>query len=160
MKFIKLALISAVVLFLLVTALASLLPSHIRISRAINIRATPQQISARLADFKSWKEWNEYVKALAQAEVTADSIHAPELSIVMKQVKPGSVETVWHQQRNGKKFPGVFNLITSQSVTTVQWYFEFHFKWYPWEKFSSITYDKQIGPQMEASLENLRKILE
>lgn len=160
MKIIKLAIISFVVLFLLLTALSSLLPGTIRISRAINIQATQQQVMAKLTDLNSWPSWNEYVKAITHPVITPDSIHSGELSITLRSVHPASLETAWYQQRNGKTFPGVFNLIQSGTVTTVQWYFDFHFKWYPWEKLSSITYDKQIGPQMEQSLENLRKGLE
>jgi hypothetical protein len=42
----------------------------------------------------------------------------------------------------------------------VQWYFDFVFRWYPWEKFSSIVYDKQLGPAMEKSLNNLKDLIE
>ena len=48
----------------------------------------------------------------------------------------------------------------AEGSTTVQWYFDFHLKWYPWQKFQSIVYDKQLGPEMEASLENLRRIVQ
>jgi hypothetical protein len=54
----------------------------------------------------------------------------------------------------------VFRLIENGSVTTVQWYFDFVFRWYPWEKFSSIVYDKQLGPAMEKSLNNLKDLIE
>lgn len=160
MKIIKLAIISFIVLFLLLTALSSLLPGTIRISRAINIQATQQQVMAKLTDLKSWPSWNEYAKAMTHPAITADSIHSAELSIAIRSIHPASLETTWLQQRNGKTFPGVFNLIQGGQVTTVQWYFDFHFSWYPWEKLSSITYDKQIGPQMEQSLENLKNGLE
>ncbi|MBE7172760.1 MAG: SRPBCC family protein [Williamsia sp.] len=160
MKIIKLAIISFVVLFLLMTAMLSLLPRTIRISRAININASREQVRARLVDLQGWSEWNEYVKAMNHPQVKADSIYSDQLSIAVRAIHPASVETAWHQQRNGKTFPGVFNLIQGGSVTAVQWYFDFHFKWYPWEKLSSITYDKQIGPQMEQSLENLKRSME
>ena len=160
MKIIKLAVISVVVLFLLLTAMASLLPATVRISRAVNIHATPQQVSACLRDLRSWDQWNAYVQAMANPAIAADSIYSGELSIALHAIRPASVETVWRQQRNEKTFTGVFNMTQRDQVTIVQWYFDFHFKWYPWEKFSSITYDKQVGPQMEQSLENLRKVTE
>jgi hypothetical protein len=160
MNIIRLAVLSAVILFLLLTAITSLLPGSVRISRAVNINAEPRQVLARLTDLKEWNSWNEYVKAMTQPMITTDSIYSGELSIARQGVAPASVKTMWHQQRNGKTFPGVFNLINSHSVTTVQWYFDFHFRWYPWEKLSSIAYDKQIGPQMEQSLGNLKQLIE
>jgi hypothetical protein len=33
-------------------------------------------------------------------------------------------------------------------------------KWYPWEKFASIIFDRQLGPYMERSLGNLKKLAE
>ena len=160
MNIIKLAIISVVVLFLLMTAITSLLPGTVRISRAININAPAQQVHGRLSDLNEWNTWNEYIKAMKQPVIATDSIYSAELSIGRRAINPASIETMWHQQRNGKTFPGVFNLISSNSITTVQWYFDFHFRWYPWEKLSSIAYDKQIGPQMEQSLGNLKELVE
>jgi len=42
----------------------------------------------------------------------------------------------------------------------VQWYFDFHLDWYPWQKFQSIIYDKQLGIPMENSLQQLKQIVE
>jgi len=42
----------------------------------------------------------------------------------------------------------------------VEWYFNFHFRWYPWEKLGSMYYDKQLGPLMEKSLINLKSYIE
>ncbi|MEO5995307.1 MAG: hypothetical protein ABIN89_01335 [Chitinophagaceae bacterium] len=159
MKLIKLFVISVVVLFLLLTALSSLLPSKVRISRAIDIPDSSGIVLSKIKDFKQWELWNEYVKALTGKKVTTDSIYANELSITVTHIDDVTVNTIWRQQ-NGKTFPGVFNLIPHASITTVQWYFEFTIKWYPWEKFGSIIYDKQLGPQMEKSLRNLNQLLE
>ena len=46
------------------------------------------------------------------------------------------------------------------NATIVQWFFDFKVKWYPWEKFGSIVFDKQLGPSMEISLDQLKKICE
>jgi len=48
---------------------------------------------------------------------------------------------------------------SSQSVQ-VEWRAITKLHWYPWEKFGSIIYDKQLGPQMEQSLLNLSQLLE
>jgi len=159
MKFIKLLIISIVVLFLLLIAFSSLLPSTVRISRAIDIADSSNLVLAKIKDMNQWQLWNEYVKKLPGKAVTKDSIHAKDLSITITGTDSITVRTSWRQQ-NGKTFPGVFNLVPHNSVTTVQWYFEFTIKWYPWEKFGSIIYDKQLGPQMEQSLLNLNQLLE
>jgi hypothetical protein len=42
----------------------------------------------------------------------------------------------------------------------LQFTLQFHLHWYPWEKLASMFYDKQLGPLLEQSLQNLRKELE
>ena len=44
--------------------------------------------------------------------------------------------------------------------TTLQWYMDFHLRWYPWEKFASLLFEQSYGPKMEQGLGNLKKILE
>lgn len=140
------------------TAFSSLLPSHITISRAIDISATAKDISAQITDLRKWPQWNTYVNAFPPADFFADSIKNASLSVRRIFSDDQLVKTSW--QQNQKSFPAAFRLIPQQSVTTVQWYFEFTFKWYPWEKFGSIVYDKQLGPEMEQSLLNLKRLLE
>ena len=159
MKFIKLFIISVVALFLILTAFSSLLPSKVRISRAVDITDSSVNVIRKIKNLEEWDQWNEYVKVLPGKVVSADSIQSNELSITMAANDNTTVTTTWRQQ-NGKTFPGVFNLVSHASLTTVQWYFEFNIRWYPWEKFGSIIYDKELGPQMEKSLLNLKQLLE
>ena len=58
MRLIKLALISFVMLFLVVTALSSLLPSEVRISRAINLPPDGDTVLNLVAERERWKEWH------------------------------------------------------------------------------------------------------
>jgi hypothetical protein len=71
------------------------------------------------------------------------------------------IEIEWKSE-TGTLQTSVFNLIPNgaQDVTTVQWYFEQHLKWYPWERFGSMTNDKMLAPPMEKSLTNLKELVE
>ncbi len=159
MKFIKLFIISVVMLFSLLTAFSSLLPSKVRISRAVDITDAPANVLLKIKNMKEWQSWNEYIKAIKIRSITTDSIHSDILSVSITSSDIASVTTSWKQQ-NKASFPGIFNLVSGKSQTTVQWYFEFSIRWYPWEKFGSIIYDKELGPQMEKSLQNLKQMLE
>jgi hypothetical protein len=159
MKLIKLFLISVVVLFLLMTAFSSLLPSTVRISRAVDINDSPANVLLKISNMQQWEQWNEYTRAIPVKEVTNNSIQSKVLSVSIKLSGQSSVTTNW-QQNNGTPFPGTFNIFPNNSITTVQWYFEFNIKWYPWEKFGSIIYDNQLGPPMQKSLQNLKQLLE
>src|SRR5215203_2973025 len=57
MRYIKLAFISFFVLFLLITGISLLIPSHIRISKAINIAGDKDSVMALVKYPARWKNW-------------------------------------------------------------------------------------------------------
>jgi len=160
MRFVKLGLISAVVLFGVILLISLLLPSHIRISRAIDIDAPADKIYPILADTKQWEKWNEYIRVYHNRIAETDMLKADEIAIFITSKKDSLVTADW-QQPSGNKFGSGFAIISNHTGhATVQWYFDFHVKWYPWEKFQSIVYDQQLGPVMEKSLASLKRIAE
>jgi hypothetical protein len=86
-------------------------------------------------------------------------LNTDSLSIKITYATTDTVKTVW-KSYSGREIAGVFTFQQAGGVTIVQWYFDFHQPWYPWEKFASINFDKQWGPVMEKSLDNLKNIVE
>jgi hypothetical protein len=168
MRLIRLFFISIIVLFLVLLAISRLIPSHIRISRAIDISSSRQKVFSAIDDLKTWDKWNQFT---ANSSLTnkifsnpsngyATLMKADQLSVIIIDSKPDSIKTSWNQL-NAKNFTGGFNIMELRSGTiTVQWYFDFLFKWYPWEKFTSLLYEKQLGPVMEESLTDLKHFAE
>ncbi len=144
MKFIKLAIISFVAFFILLYLMSLLIPSHVRISRAINIQTTARELRPLVSDTATWGRW---------MTLNTDSIETSILG-----VSDSLVQTRWNYK--GRTIASSFRLEESAGVTALQWYFDFELKWYPWEKFGSITFDKQFGGPMETSLNNLKKLIE
>jgi hypothetical protein len=150
-RLIKLALISIVFLFIVVTAISLLIPSHIRISKAINIHAEKDSIFALISDTAKWKRWHP-------AFMPNDSARKfPSIHIIQKFQNDS--EIVMHLQQSGK--PEVINgwRIYQHSPVdslTLQWYMDFHLKWYPWKKFASLFYENTYGVMMEKGLDNIR----
>lgn len=162
MRFVKLGFISAIALFGVILLISLLLPSHIRISRAIDISAPREKIYPLLADIKQWDKWNEYIRVYHNRIAEPATLKADEIAIFITGKTDTLVTADW-QQPSGNKFGNGFAIIANAGGgghTTVQWYFDFHLKWYPWEKFQSIVYDEQLGPVMEKSLANLKRITE
>lgn len=162
MRFLKLGIISAVALFGIILLISLLLPSHIRISRAIDINARHETIYQLVADIQQWETWNEYILAYHHKTVAPDMIKADEMAVFITGKQDSLVTSEW-QPPTGNKFGSGFAIISNASGeghTTVQWYFDLYVKWYPWEKFQSIVYDQQLGPVMEKSLNNLKKTAE
>ena len=72
-----------------------------------------------------------------------------------------SIQTLW-TSRNGEQQECNFILTenTNSKGTLIKWYFSEHVRWYPWERLGSIMNEKILGPQMEKSLDNLRRVVE
>lgn len=162
MRIIKLGLISIIVIGTIVFLLSLLIPSHVRISRAMNISASKDTIIKKLNDIRQWEHWNEMINnaQLSEKSYSKELFKGGDLEVRIVSVSPDSVITSWKHGQSQRINSG-FNLVQSLSDTTVvQWYFDFHLKWYPWEKFGSIIFDQQLGPPMERSLGNLKRSVE
>lgn len=161
MKVVKLGLISLLALFALLFLMSSLLPSQVRISRAVDIQVERGVILGYLDDMRKWKDWNLMVQdsVLTNARYDVGMIRSDQAVIEVKSKDSLGVSTEW--TRGNRKVRSRVELTSSSpNSTIVQWYFDIKLKWYPWEKFSSIVFDKQLGPPMEVSLESLKKIAE
>ncbi|HYC27375.1 MAG TPA: SRPBCC family protein [Chitinophagaceae bacterium] len=163
MRFIKLGLISIVIITIVLLAISFALPSHVRISRAINIDAPADSVMPHLKNLDQWAAWNEVIKdsTLKAIKFSSDQIQTERITIYpVASVKQNWTGTRWVQP-DGREFESAFDLIRINNYTVTQWYFDFYFKWYrPWEKFASIIYDKQMGPSMEKSLTQLKALVE
>jgi len=165
MRFIKLGLISIVFLFLVITAISLLLPSTVNISRAIDINAPFNSVYDNINDVTKWKDWfanydSSHTTFSRKTIGNGASITMNKTTVTITQNAPDKIKTVWLS--GGKSLEGEFNIFkqNSSSVTTVQWHFTQHVKWYPWEKFASIVSDKVMSPAIEKSLDNLKKLVE
>ena len=169
MHYIKLALISFIILFLVVTGISLFIPSHIRISKAINIKAEKDSIMAQIREPVRWKNWYpgiDTVRFFYEAgEVKGlildkkDSAHPVYLAITKVEADEITAQFVSTKMRpvvNGWK---AISYPTTDSIT-VQWYMDFHLRWYPWEKFRSLLLEGAYGSKMERGLTNLRSVVQ
>jgi hypothetical protein len=92
-------------------------------------------------------------------KVTDSFIRAGDIEIRLIKKTNAEIQTTW-TQLNKKPSECTFVVLPGDNYNVVQWYFDFHLDWYPWQKFQSIIYDNQLGPHMEASLENLKRLSE
>ena len=169
MRHFKLLIISFVVLFLIVTIISLFIPSHIRISKAVNISASADSVMAQIKDPAKWKGWYPgidtvqylYKNGVVKGVIldNKDSLRPVFLEIIKVQTDEVTAQFVTPNMRpvvNGWK---TFAYPSSDSVT-LQWYMDFHLRWYPWEKFKSLLLEGAYGSKMERGLFNLRKSLQ
>ena len=161
MRFVKLAAISAVVLFIVIYLFSLIIPSQIRISRAVNISVPKDSLVAAVADLRQWQHWNELVSNpdLTNKQFTSNEFVSAQLKVTKEAQVGDTLLTAWKQQ-NARVLTSGFVWVGNDGQLVLQWYFDVKLRWYPWEKFGSIVFDKQLGPPMEKSLANLKKLLE
>ena len=57
MRLLKLAIISFIVFFLLITAISLFIPAHVRISKATDINAAKDSVMQQVNNAANWKNW-------------------------------------------------------------------------------------------------------
>jgi hypothetical protein len=144
------------------------IPSHIIIARVVDIKAPRQKVFDAINNLKSWDQWNQFTanssftnKIYSNPSYGTDALmKSDQLSVVITSSTPDSLKTDWSQLA-GKHFSGAFVIAEIQpGDVAVQWYFDLYFKWYPWEKFSALVYNRQIGSVMDESLTDLKRFAE
>ena len=167
MRLIKFALLSAITLFLVLTALSLLFPANMRIVRVINVAASRQRVAAAVGDFQTWGEWNGFLQAplthikfSSPPRGTGALLRADQMAISMVAADSNGVLLNW-DLTGGKQFRGGMQFLSLNADSlTVQWWFDLHFRWYPWEKLGVFVYDRKLGPVMEESLKGLKQFVE
>ncbi|RYG03378.1 MAG: hypothetical protein EOO02_08555 [Chitinophagaceae bacterium] len=162
MRLVKLGIISLIVFAAIIYLFSLFIPSHVRISRAVNIEAPKDSVSDYIRNMNNWQHWNVMVsdQDSGNGNYSAESYTGKNLKVLMLAASVDSLNTEWQHNASDKIASG-FKLIQDQGdITVVQWYFDFYLSWYPWEKFGSIVFDQQLGPSMEKSLNNLKCKLE
>ena len=169
MRIIKLAIGSFIFLFLIVTGISLFIPSHIRISKAINIYADKSFVMTQISDATNWKNWYPgldstkplYVDGKMKGVIFNKN---DSMNQVYIKIDKESENEITAQYVNKKRRPVINGWkIISYPVTdslTVQWYMDFHLPWYPWEKFRSLLFEKLYGSRMEQGLSNLKGLVE
>jgi hypothetical protein len=153
-RLLRFAIISLIVLFGVVTAISLLIPSNIQLTKIISIRAQRDSVFTLIRDKDQWFRWHpsflngERLEMLSKISVNVISVKDSVLSAIWEQEgkKPLNMEWQMHEEALGS--------------ATLQWRINFHLSWYPWEKMSSLFYEKNYGLMMEQGLLNIKKELE
>jgi len=114
------------------------------------IHASPDNIMRLVRDTSGWKTWNRFYAGDKSSTVSMTILHDSTDKFV----------TGWTKS-TGKSFNGTFTVTAAgQQNNVVEWTLDFPLRWYPWERMASMLYEKQLGPEMESSLSELKKLAE
>ncbi len=160
MRLIRFGLISILVLFIIVTSISLLFPSTVIVSRAVNINMPKDSIIYLVKDLNGWKLWIDGMEKSSVKIISSTEADLAGTKVLIDTTSKYSIHSSW--ENKSKKMNSVINLLqdSATKITLVQWQFEQHLKWYPWEKFASMMNDKILGTMMENNLARLKSILE
>ena len=158
MRFIKLVIISLIVLATLITGLSALFPSTVIVSRAMEVSALPSQIEKYTSNLKEWKYWMSDLKQNKVVWV-GDTVKISTQSINLVSKNENSATFNWVAAGQRPYIVKIEWIPLQKGIYVIHWSFEQHVKWYPWEKFQTLLNEKVLGYKMESELANLRDLL-
>ncbi len=158
MRLIKLVIISLIVLSAIITAISSLFPSTVMVSRAVEVSANATQIEHFVSDLNQWQNWmSDWKQNKATWKDSTVYIGTQTIKLVAKNDTSVTYDWVATGQR---PYIVRFEWIPLQKgIYVIHWSFEQHVKWYPWEKFQTLLNEKVLGYKMDMELANLRELL-
>lgn len=136
-------------IFLLFTCISLFIPSQVNISRAVNLASNTDSVMQLLKDTSRWAGWYPGYDTMRAkgTSVNFSLVEKNKLTAEFKNQKSKTISSTWQ----------VIPYEHTDSIT-LHWNMQFRLKWYPWEKFGSLLYEKAYGTQMERGLENLKSI--
>lgn len=130
-----------------------MIPSQIRISKAVNLPNRKTQILPLLTEQDQWAKWHPAFNTPAGR----DQVKA----ISFRRVSSTDSLVLWEMKAPGK--PAVMNgfqlhTFPGADSMALQWYMDFNLPWYPWEKFGSLFYESTYGRMMQEGLTTIKAI--
>ena len=164
MGIIKLAILSLIIIFLLITTISLFIPSEIRVSKAINIAADDRVVNSYIGNLAEWKRWHPAFKEVPDAEfmVSGDTLITVKGTTINLLGRKEEEIVTEIRKGSGRSIISGIKILRHQEgdSATLQWYMDFRLPWYPWEKFKSLFYENFYGIQMEQGLFNLKELSE
>jgi hypothetical protein len=158
MKLIKLAVISALLLSVLVTAISLLFPSTVIVSRAIEVKSTSEKIAFYAADLNQWSAWMSDWKQ-NEVRLQNDTALIGTQMTHFESKTDSSVNYQWIATGQAPYIVKIEWFPLEKGNYVIHWTFEQHVSWYPWEKFQTLLNEKLLGGKMEMELQNLQGVI-
>ena len=143
------------------------MPSVVMVGRSTSIKAPLDSIRFYTNDPAHWRTWingadTSYYKQLTPSTTQKGSkLMLGTYTVTVLENDADTIFTLWHGQSSKEQINKLdLYYDNTKDSTIVNWAFQQHLSWYPWERLGAMLYDKVYGPSMEASLLNLKNVCE
>src|SRR5665647_160654 len=170
MRLIKAFLVGVTGLFIIITLFSLVIPSQVRVSRAVVINNTNSgEVYQQIAHFENWKKWHPIftidsaklywdAPAIAGKDSGCHIMHRQQdIIISLQSADSNSIKFLLQAKgENDIENDIVITPLPSQQSVQVEWRAITKLHWYPWEKFYGIFIDKLTGTGYEVALNGLK----
>ena len=169
MRLIKGVLVVVTGMLVIITLFSLLIPSNVRISRAVVINNTnAAAVSKQIIPFENWKNWHPIYttdSATFNRQANDASFHIihrqQDILLVLQKADTSSIQFLLQAKgANDVQNEIVIHSLLSQQGVQVEWRTITRLHWYPWEKFYGIFLDQLTGASYEGALNGLKDFLE
>jgi polyketide cyclase/dehydrase/lipid transport protein len=172
MRLIKFVFVGFASLFIVVTLISLLLPSEVKVSRAVVINAPENKIYDDVADLRNWKNWHPSFQAdsivirystpsFGKGAYCNIVYHYQQTHLQITDADSSSIKFL--TQLNGaNNIENEINIIPVKELNSfqVEWSATTKLRWYPWDKFYGIFIDKLTAQGYQDALDDLKDSLE
>ena len=169
MRLIKGVLVVMTGMLVIITLFSLLIPSSVRISRAVVINnVNAAAVYRQIIPFENWKNWHPIFtadSAVFSREAIDKSVHIihrqQDILLLLQKADSNSIQFLLQaKDANDIQNEMVIHSLVSQQAVQVEWRTITRLNWYPWEKFYGIFLDQLTGPSYEGALNGLKNFLE
>lgn len=158
MQFIKLSIISILLLTLLVTCISFLFPATVIVSRAIEVKTSSDTIAHYTSNLNQWNAWMSDWKE-HEVRLVIDTAFIGTQRVYLEKKTDSSVHYFWVATGQAPYRVKMEWFPLEKGNYVIHWTFEQHVNWYPWEKFQTLLNEKLLGTKMEMELQNLQAVI-
>ncbi len=160
MRFVKLAVISVVIIFLLFTCIGLFLPSSVTVTRTENINAPVDSVRFYTNEIRNWKYWLINDSLSPVKLLNEKKMQSGDYNISVIENEPKQITVLWQRENGQERRCRIKLEEISFNNTLVYLSFEQHLSWLPWERIGGMLHDEIIGPSMQTSLDKLKAVVE
>lgn len=167
MRYLKFFIIGVLSFFILLTAIGLLMPSTVMVGRSAEIKVSIDSVRSYTNNPSNWRYWingadTSYYKQLTtSASQKGSKIILGTYTITVLENDADTIFTLWQGQSSKEQLSKLdLSYNTATGLTIVNWAFQQHLSWLPWDRLGAMLYDKVYGPSMEISLNKLKQVCE
>lgn len=164
MRHLKALALSLIFLSLIILAFAALIPSKVKVSRALSINANQATVRGCISDTNSWQLWFPYFKNTPKNNIyltnSEQKLSDGKYTLGLVSSTDSILQLQFITSKSGASIVFYYNIINQQQGCVVNCYTYKISSWLPWQKFRNLIADNVLGSSIDSNLAALKNYAE